>query len=92
MNFTVRKPKNWMGKYLQPQEVETPGIDFGQRPLLWNYSRFGYLVLKIRGGMHWSGRGEQAYGSTYYQVCKITNETDSIWYVEEIIEVPARQK
>lgn len=54
------------------------------------------LVVKIPGGMHWSGRGEQSYSGAYFLVLKVTeyrldeNRTAHI-KGEELIEVPIRK-
>jgi hypothetical protein len=52
--------------------INTPGFDFGGRDILKIIDRnTQYLILKKKGCMAWSGRGEQSYYPTEYMLCKI---------------------
>lgn len=97
MRMRVNKPKGWTGKYAGPVNVQVPGIDFGKDPILWGIHRHGeisqydtFIVLKISGSMHWSGRGEQSYGKASFQVCKLIEEHEDSWFVERLFDFPLR--
>jgi len=90
MQYRVQKPSLIVASPLsKPTEVTVLGVEFSTTPLLWELRR-EYLVLKIKGGMHWSGRGEQSYGKTYFQVCRILENRDTEWVCEEVIDFVAR--
>jgi hypothetical protein len=86
MIYRVQKPKDYSKS---PLEVNVLGVDFGKRPILWEHRR-NYLVLKISGGQVWASRGAQRYAAAYFQVCKITEENETEWICEEIIDFTLR--
>lgn len=56
-----------------------------------------FIVIKIPGGSHWSGRGETAYSGAEFYVMRVEAVRDSdksgrIFTCQSIIEIPLRIK
>lgn len=82
-------------------EVIVRGSDYGPRKALVVHAKSGpYMILKWKGHMGWSGRGQQSYHPTSFLIWRIIwlaerpqNEKDTRNFkCEEVAEFPAKSQ
>ena len=66
--------------------VETPGVDYGTRPVVVALNRrAGMLVMKVDGGKVWSGLGQQSYAPARFYTFQIHMPETVDWSREVVV-------